>query len=339
VENKKYDFAVYIGRFQPFHIGHRATIERALHESNRVIVLVGSADSPRSPKNPFTFDERKNLIQREFHSDRLHIEPINDITYRDEAWIAEVGKRVQAYIMDYGLTTSKVALYGHIKDGSSQYLNCFKQWQSVDTGKYEDEIISATHVREMYFEGMASSYYNSVLPKSSQMFLAEFKQRDTYCYLVKEYEHSRDYDPTVFDNHSMLTTDAVVIQSGHVLLIRRKNVPGLGLWAMPGGHLDKGELIEDGMIRELREETNLHVPDKVLRGSIQEVKIVDAVDRSPLGRIITFVHYIKLDDSQKLPEIRGGDDAAEAKWFPLSEFAEMRPMMFEDHYHIVNMFV
>jgi bifunctional NMN adenylyltransferase/nudix hydrolase len=339
MQSKKYDFAVYIGRFQPFHIGHRGTIQQALHEANHVIVLVGSADSPRSSKNPFTFNERADMIRREFHDERLHIEPLHDFTYRDEAWIAEVGKKVQAYVMDYGTSDSTVALYGHIKDDSSHYLDCFKQWKTEDTGKYADDVISATDVRKMYYEGMSSSYYNNVLPKASELFLAEFKQHETFKQLVREYEHARDYDPTIFNNPIMVTTDAVVIQSGHVLLIQRKDEPGKGLWAMPGGHLNNTELIVDGMLRELDEETNIRVPEDVLRGSIAEVKVIDSTTRSNLCRVITHVYNIKLKNDKDLPRVTAGDDAKDAKWVPLAEFKVMRPCMFEDHWHIINMFV
>ena len=59
---KKYNLAVYIGRFQPYHNGHVKVIEDGLKIADRVLVLVGSSNSPRTEKNPFTFEERKEIL-------------------------------------------------------------------------------------------------------------------------------------------------------------------------------------------------------------------------------------------------------------------------------------
>jgi bifunctional NMN adenylyltransferase/nudix hydrolase len=59
---KQKDVSVYIGRFNPFHRGHAYVLEEALKTSKLVIVLVGSAGQARTPKNPFTFTERKEMI-------------------------------------------------------------------------------------------------------------------------------------------------------------------------------------------------------------------------------------------------------------------------------------
>ena len=54
--------AVLIGRFQPFHLGHLALLQQALQAAAQVVVVLGSAYQARSPKNPFTWPERKTLI-------------------------------------------------------------------------------------------------------------------------------------------------------------------------------------------------------------------------------------------------------------------------------------
>ena len=60
----KLDTIVFIGRFQPFHNGHLEVIRTALSKAKKVLVLVGSSNQPRTPKNPFTFEERRNMIYR-----------------------------------------------------------------------------------------------------------------------------------------------------------------------------------------------------------------------------------------------------------------------------------
>jgi len=131
------------------------------------------------------------------------------------------------------------------------------------------------------------------------------------------------------------TADAVVVQSGHILLIKRRAEPGRGLWALPGGYVNANtdKTVLDAAIRELREETMIKVPAPVLRGSIKASRVFDAIDRSPRGRIITHAFYIQLPDGE-LPKVKGSDDAEKAKWIPLSEVTS--DIMFEDHYQLIQ---
>src|SRR5271165_1988494 len=63
MDKKKKDLTVFVGRFSPFHNGHAEVLKRALETSKTVLVLVGSSGSARTTKNPFTFEERKKMIQ------------------------------------------------------------------------------------------------------------------------------------------------------------------------------------------------------------------------------------------------------------------------------------
>ena len=58
-----YELGVFIGRFQPFHLGHRAVVAEALKEVGRVLLLVGSSYEPRSIRNPWSFDEREAMVR------------------------------------------------------------------------------------------------------------------------------------------------------------------------------------------------------------------------------------------------------------------------------------
>ena len=99
-----------------------------------------------------------------------------------------------------------------------------------------------------------------------------------------------------------------------LLLIQRKNEPCKGKWAFPGGFMDIDETTIDAARRELKEETGLVV------GELHRVGIFDAVDRDPRERIITVAYYTILD---KPAEVSGLDDAAQAKWFSLTELPDL----------------
>lgn len=125
-----------------------------------------------------------------------------------------------------------------------------------------------------------------------------------------------------------VTADCVVIGSAadssrYVLLIQRGNEPYKGCWALPGGFMDMDETLEQCALRELKEETGL-TPS----GDITELKSFSTVDRDPRGRTITVAFLIEMP----LTEAKGGDDAAEARWFPLNE---LPPLAF-DHDEIIK---
>jgi 8-oxo-dGTP diphosphatase len=71
------------------------------------------------------------------------------------------------------------------------------------------------------------------------------------------------YDPKV-------AVTSVIQRSGKVLMIRRANDPGHGLWSMPGGYVDRGEVVEEAATREVREETGLEVEIERLIGLFSE---------------------------------------------------------------------
>jgi bifunctional NMN adenylyltransferase/nudix hydrolase len=119
-------------------------------------------------------------------------------------------------------------------------------------------------------------------------------------------------------------------------MIERKAQPGQGLMALPGGFLDGNETLKLAVIRELREETRIKVPAPVLAGSITKTQVFDSPYRSARGRTVTHAYLIELK-GEKLPKVKGGDDAAKAFWVP---FSEVKPeLMFEDHFHIVQAMV
>ena len=106
---------------------------------------------------------------------------------------------------------------------------------------------------------------------------------------------------------------------------------------MPGGFVHQDESLLKACLRELREETKLKVPEAVLKGSIRDQKVFDAPNRSSRGRTITYAFHIELKPDLKLPKVKGGDDAREAFWLPLSQLDSTQ--LFEDHYFIIQKFL
>lgn len=333
----QYDYLAFIGRMEPVHIGHIEVIINALSMSNYVIVLIGSANQPRTIKNPWTYEERKTMVQNALPEEvraRVFIRPLQDQKYNDAKWAASV-QSIVASVVGFTEIKPRIGLIGHSKDESSYYLKMFPQWgKSVEHPM--NEVVNATDIRNIYFEQKNIKFLSGLLPDSSYDCLRDFMKTSDYDNLVNEHKHiakyknawkAAPYAPT------FVTTDAIVVQSGHVLMIVRDAAPGAGLIAFPGGFLEQNERIVDGMIRELREETKLKVPEPVLKGSIRYTHVFDDPNRSMRGRTITHAFLIVLPDGE-LPLVKAGSDARKgsAKFIPMYDVVEEK--CFEDHYHM-----
>jgi bifunctional NMN adenylyltransferase/nudix hydrolase len=350
----RYDYAVFIGRFEPFHNAHRRVIDKALAIAGKVIVLIGSSNKPRSTKNPFFFDERKVMIRSAFDApsaSRLLFAPLRDFPYSDDRWMREVQSQVSALIVADNTVMNapkSVCLIGHFKDRSTDYLRMFPQWELVEAPNHEQR--NATALRTLIYDAAREPeaakgkwmLVQSAVPEGVHAFLGEFAKSEAFAQLVREHRFLHDYKAQFAAlpyAPTFVTVDAVVVHSGHVLLIQRRAEPGKGLWALPGGFVDQGEHLVDACIRELREETRVKLPEPVLRGSIKAARVFDKPDRSARGRTITHGYFFEFP-SGELPPVKGGDDAAKARWVPLAEFFDQyEPQMFEDHYGIVSAFL
>lgn len=331
---RQFKVAVLIGRFQPFHIGHQAVIREALTHANDIIVVIGSADEPRSYYNPFTFSERQQMIHAAVGwNKRVWTIGVSDYTYNEDKWVEGVQDAVRSFDFANNAKDIDIALVGHSKDNTSYYLKMFPMWKSINVPLFANGL-SATTIRSEYFGKMASGWdIHATTPVETLNFLRTFQQTPEWNDLHQEYEFIENYTKQ-WGKGPFVTTDAVVIQSGHVLMIRRGGRPGLGLLALPGGFLDRNETLKEGVLRELKEETLIDVPPGVLQGSIVATEAFDSPRRDPRARIITHAFLINLPKATKLPKVKGSDDAASAEWVPLSELNGSD--CFGDHWHIIQ---
>ena len=127
--------------------------------------------------------------------------------------------------------------------------------------------------------------------------------------------------------HPAVTTDCVIFgfdgERLQVLLIERGIEPYKGRWAFPGGFLKMDETAEAGARRELKEETGLE------GAYMEQFHTFSAPERDPRERVITIAYYALV----KIQEVKGGDDAASARWFPLDDI----PSLAFDHDYILRM--
>jgi 8-oxo-dGTP diphosphatase len=109
-----------------------------------------------------------------------------------------------------------------------------------------------------------------------------------------------------------LGASAIVVHDGDLLMVQRAKEPRRGLWALPGGSVEPGELVIEAAVRELREETGLEGAAGSLVGFTEQFS--DDVHFVVLGIEVTVLE-------RKEPV--AADDATAARWVPLHEVAEL----------------
>ncbi len=329
--------ALIIGRWQLFHKGHESLLKEALNAASEVIVVIGSAYRSRDVRNPFTWEERKAMVQVTLMPTdlaRVKFLPVRDY-FDDERWNNAVRKGVAQLTK----TSSKVVLLGFKKDASSYYLDNFPSWIYKSIEQVLD--IDATSLRNVYFEGTEPDARLSVLkPHVSQKvvdYLQAWSRLPVYAQRMQEHLAVAAYRKR-WTAEAYLTADAVVVVDKHVLLVRRGGNVGHGQWALPGGFVDKGERFYLACLRELEEETGLKMLGSTMKQACKAQQIFDHPLRSTRGRLITMAYFFDLGH-MRLPEVKGADDAMEAKWIPLSELPKLEDQLFEDHAAILDKFV
>ncbi len=118
-----------------------------------------------------------------------------------------------------------------------------------------------------------------------------------------------------------IAVDGVLIKDNKILLIKRKNEPFKGKWALPGGFVEYGERVEEAVLREFEEEVGIKARIKKLLGVYSDPA------RDPRGHIISIVFLLEAEGEPK-----AGDDAADAKFFNLDK---LPPLAF-DHEKIIR---
>lgn len=134
-----------------------------------------------------------------------------------------------------------------------------------------------------------------------------------------------------------VTVDALVVSpspSPALLLIRRDRPPFAGCWALPGGFVDQGEGLDAAAARELEEETNLGA---AVAGRLRQYGAYGDPGRDPRGWTVTIAYAALLERGSARPEAKAGDDAREARWWPLGddEKTPPPPLAF-DHARVVS---
>ncbi len=123
-----------------------------------------------------------------------------------------------------------------------------------------------------------------------------------------------------------LTVDGIIFIDKKICLIKRKNEPFKGKWALPGGYIEYSEKVEDAVVREIYEETGLITSINFLLG------VYSDPNRDPRGHTISIVYSLNIIKG----ELKSGDDALDVKFFKIKDIPEELSF---DHEQIINDFL
>jgi len=120
-----------------------------------------------------------------------------------------------------------------------------------------------------------------------------------------------------YPEHPIIGVGAVIVEGGRVLLVRRDTEPLRGEWSVPGGMLELGEKLRDGVCREALEETGVTVePGEVL-------EVFDSIFTDGLGK--TQYHYVLIDYlCRPISGVaQAGSDVSDVRWISLEALPAM----------------
>lgn len=348
-----YDICSFALRGRPFGLQHLFNIEQALEHGQYAFVFIGSDNEPINFRNPFTVAEVQQMIRGSLspaQNDRVFLFGVENQD-TDLKWVLEVQKITARAVATLSLGHEpEIALIGHSKDDSSYYLKMFPKWGSINTENFGDNM-SATDTRNALFNSGDPAHTLELinkdigLPKGTYVFLRQWVHTDDFKRMQGEYlfniaEDNKFGEHPYNPGHYHLTADYCLFQAGRVALVKRGQMPGKGLWALPGGHLGFFERFEDAAMRELNEETSIlacnpELEWNDLRQAIKGQFLLDDPWRSTRMRTVGMAFGAILPGTEPI-EVKGADDAEEARMWNLDEVT--RTMMFEDHFLIIQRF-
>ncbi|MGZ3304861.1 MAG: NUDIX domain-containing protein [Asticcacaulis sp.] len=318
-----------IGRFSPFDNGHMAMIDRARAMASRVLFIVTAADMARACRYPFTATEREAMI-RAAVGEGPDIAFIRGHAYDEDAWLIDADVVLPAM----------AAIMAVPADVPAERLRRLGRPQIDGGGPVLD--------RDTFLDAFYGDFpaLEPKVPAAVFAWMSAFRETEPFQAVAAEQRYTIDYRqswesapyPVVF-----LTVDTLIIHPDpdsvpHILLIRRARIPGKGQWAMPGGFVEPGEWLRAAALRELREETGMGGTDEDLLSRLVATQVFDDPERASRGHVVTHAYHFEFP-AGPLPPVKGGDDAEQALWLPLSDLPGLRGQFFEDHGSMIEFFL
>lgn len=155
-----------VGRMQPLHDGHVHIINEAISIADRTIVLIGSSNEYRTTRNPFTFEERSDLVYSVF-SDKVTCLPLIDI-HSNKSWI----EAVEDILFSFTSEEDEIIFVYCDKDNSTLDSNNLLKDKFKLYPVKNSTGLDATNIRKLFYENSIESITG--VPEQTIEFLSKF---------------------------------------------------------------------------------------------------------------------------------------------------------------------
>jgi nicotinamide-nucleotide adenylyltransferase len=162
---------LYIGRFQPYHLGHQAVLQKIADEVDEIVVVIGSAQASHTRNNPFTAGERLAMIYGALGELRgmCYVIPLQDVE-RNAVWVSHLKSMVPTFQVVYSNNPLVVQLFAEA---------------GVEVRKppfYERDLYSGTAIRELMLQG---GDWRSLVPEAVASLIEEMGWVDRLCNIAR----------------------------------------------------------------------------------------------------------------------------------------------------------
>lgn len=354
---------VYIGRFQPFHKGHKAIVDltvKMMKPGDTFTIIIGSADQQETERNPLSASQRKEMLSIELEGYPVTISTINDSPYNYDLWIEHLCAKMLGFKSathddflekqeDFIKGFSNICIVG--MENVEEYIDRIIKYYTYAPAEHFDLGISSHIFSELETQtsvhgssirtlvcsedrGHLENFYSDIKGFVSEKVLAYLKTVNFPLIVYNAYVNGINYAASTGCkyNSCFMTVDNIVFDKflDQVLLIKRKDN---GKLAIPGGFAEPYMNMKDNALRELEEETSITakmLKDAFVKIDELEPTLIDAPYRDPRSShkcnfvSAVYVWQSKVDALKNfIPYVKAGDDAVDTVWLSKEECEDL----------------
>lgn len=354
---------VYIGRFQPFHKGHKAIVDltvKMMKPEDTFMIIIGSADQQETERNPLSASQRKEMLSIELEGYPVTISTINDSPYNYDLWIEHLCAKMLGFKSathedffekqeDFIKGFSNICIVG--MENVEEYIDRITKYYTYAPTEHFDLGISSHIFSELETQtsvhgssirtlvcsedrGHLENFYSDIKDFVSEKVLAYLKTVNFPLIVYNAYVNGINYVASTGCkyNSCFMTVDNIVFDkfANKILLIKRKDN---GKFAIPGGFAEPYMNMKDNALRELEEETSITakmLKDAFVKIDELEPTLIDAPYRDPRSShkcnfvSAVYVWQSKVDALKNfIPYVKAGDDAVDTVWLSKEECEDL----------------